>query len=357
MKNVPGIITIICLAVWMLCFPLSGADGKGAVTEKEIRFTVGDITLAGTLSLPAGPPPFPAVVLVSGGAADDRDATVGPFKPFKVIARHLAEQGVAVLRYDDRGMGKSGGKHTHQYTMKDYSDDLLAAVTFLRKQSAVDKKKIGLCGHCLGGLISFLTYSRAKPGHIAFIVAMAGPAADGPDIWAHTREGYLTGLGKNKQYIRKSLELEQKIQAAVRGGGDLTELTRNIRANIRAEYDKLPPEQRKQLPFQQFTAADYDHNYLTVFPTPFYRDFLDFKPREFLEKVTCPLMLMLGGADLLVPLELNRKLYGEAMKKAGNRGFTLKVIPDAEHHFITGWSNPRFAPGFLTALSGWISKR
>ncbi|NIP92257.1 MAG: alpha/beta fold hydrolase, partial [Akkermansiaceae bacterium] len=135
--------------------------------------------LAGTLTIPEGPGPFPAVVLISGSGPEDRDETVYGHKPFAVIADHFTRAGIAVLRFDDRGVGESSGDHGSA-TSEDFATDVLAGVEFLLGRSDIDPGRIGLVGHSEGGLIGPLAALRTE--HVAFLVLMAGPGTTGERI-------------------------------------------------------------------------------------------------------------------------------------------------------------------------------
>ncbi|MCK4305564.1 MAG: alpha/beta fold hydrolase, partial [Candidatus Eisenbacteria sp.] len=135
--------------------------------EIEVSYANGDITLAGTLTLPSEGGPFPAALLISGSGAQDRDETVFAHKPFLVLSDNLTRRGIAVLRVDDRGVGGSTGGGTRP-TTADFTEDALAGVRFLQQRPEVDPKKIGLIGHSEGGTIAPLAASRSDA--IAFIV-------------------------------------------------------------------------------------------------------------------------------------------------------------------------------------------
>jgi len=139
----------------------------------------GGITLAGTLTTPQGAGPFPAVVLVQGSGGHDRDENMLGHKPFLVLADALTQRGIAVLRADKRGIGKSTGKFATA-TSEDFAADTEATVAYLRTLKNIDPKKIGLIGHSEGGLIAPMV--ATKDTGIAFIVLMAGPGLKGEDI-------------------------------------------------------------------------------------------------------------------------------------------------------------------------------
>jgi dipeptidyl aminopeptidase/acylaminoacyl peptidase len=124
------------------------------------------VTLAGTLTTPRSTGPSPAVLLISGSGPQDRDEALMGHKPFMVIADHLTRLGIAVLRVDDRGVGKSTGKF-FESTSQDFAEDVLASIRFLRSHSAIDSKRIGLIGHSEGGMIAPMVAARSA--EVAFI--------------------------------------------------------------------------------------------------------------------------------------------------------------------------------------------
>ena len=150
-------------------------------TQEEVTFDNGDITLAGTLTLPEGDGPFPALVLISGSGQQNRDeelSIVPGYKPFREIADTLTRQGIAVLRYDDRGIGQSGGDPS-QATSADFADDAEAAFAYLQERPEIDGEQIGMLGHSEGGIIEAIIGARNPD--VAFLISMAGSAVSGYD--------------------------------------------------------------------------------------------------------------------------------------------------------------------------------
>ncbi|MBR5101851.1 MAG: alpha/beta fold hydrolase, partial [Muribaculaceae bacterium] len=149
-------------------------------TEEEVTFSHDGMTLAGTLTLPAEGGKYPAVVLVTGSGPQDRDETIMGHKPFRLIADYLTRRGIAVLRYDDRGVGGSSTA-TGSETTIDLAQDALAAVRYLRNRADIDASKVGIIGHSEGGLIAMINAAE-HPEEVAFIVSLAGPAIKGKDM-------------------------------------------------------------------------------------------------------------------------------------------------------------------------------
>ncbi len=147
-------------------------------TEEEVEFTNGEFRLAGTLTLPEGIAPHPAVVLITGSGPQNRDEELFGFKPFRVIADHLTRSGIAVLRYDDRGVGAFTGD-VSSATTADFATDVLAGVHLLKQRDDIDSSKIGVIGHSEGGIVGPMV---AQSGELAFVVILAGPSMSGTEI-------------------------------------------------------------------------------------------------------------------------------------------------------------------------------
>jgi dipeptidyl aminopeptidase/acylaminoacyl peptidase len=150
--------------------------------DSTVLVRSGDDVLAGTLTRPPGPGPFPAVVLISGSGAQDRDAAVDGYRPFRVLADALTAAGFAVLRTDDRGVGGSAGSYDGS-SYDDLASDVLAEVAYLAARPDVDPARIGLLGHSEGGYLAPLAVSRSQD-MVAFVVLLAAPAVPGADLVA-----------------------------------------------------------------------------------------------------------------------------------------------------------------------------
>lgn len=142
--------------------------------SEPLSVTNGTVTLSGTLTVPQGPGPFPAVVLITGSGPQNRDEEVAGFRVFGVLADHLTRNGIAVFRHDDRGVGQSTGRLAAS-TTADFADDALVGVTRLAAMPEIDPARIGLIGHSEGGAVAAI--AAAKSSAVKFIVMLAGPAS------------------------------------------------------------------------------------------------------------------------------------------------------------------------------------
>ena len=160
------------------------------------------IQLGATLTIPQGPGPFPAFVTISGSGSQDRDSTLFGHKPFWVLADYLSRVGVAVLRYDDRGVGDSSDAEI-EATSADLAGDTSAAVAFLLDYPDIDPNRIGLIGHSEGGIIAPMVATEIES--IALIVLLAGPGVSGSQILLDQNEKSLRLQGVAEPAIEARL--------------------------------------------------------------------------------------------------------------------------------------------------------
>jgi pimeloyl-ACP methyl ester carboxylesterase len=328
--------------------------------QEEVHFTNGNVSLAGTLTLPASGAPFPAVVLITGSGAHNRDEDILGFKIFRVIADHLTRNGIAVLRYDDRGVGGSTGNKS-QATTADFAEDVLAGVQLLKARSDIDPKHIGLCGHSEGGIVAPIAASRSKD--IAFIVLMSTMGVTGEKILVSQAEAIGRAEGASAEDMKKHAELQKRIFQVVRGGSGWEELRADLRRDVLAQIEKLPPEQRKTITDPDAYAAKQVDAALVMPQSPWFKYFIDLDPAPYLEKVHCPVLALFGGLDTQVPEAENKQAIVAALEKGGNHDYSVQVFPKANHLYVTAVTgSPKeyaslkkeFVPGFLDLITLWI---
>jgi pimeloyl-ACP methyl ester carboxylesterase len=338
----------------------AAAEPPPPYAEEEVKIPAGAVTLAGTLSLPPGGGPHPAVVLITGSGAQDRDETVFGMKPFRLLADDLTRQGIAVLRCDDRGIGGTTGSMATA-TTADFADDAAAMVQFLKGRADIDKAHIGLLGHSEGGLVAPMVAGRSKD--IAFVVLMSAPSVPGEQILLE--QGRLLGQasGVPAERIAKNADLQRQVFAAIRTGAGWKEVEEQAYADTRAALEALPEAQRKGLgdldAFARKTAAQQ----LAAARSPWFKYFLEYDPAPALAKLTVPVLAIFGERDLQVPAAQNKEPMEAIFKKSGNRRVAFHVIPRANHLYqdsITGNAaeyatlKKEFLPGFLDLVGTWV---
>jgi fermentation-respiration switch protein FrsA (DUF1100 family) len=285
------------------------------------------IKLAGTLTYPPTEGPFPAVILITGSGPQDRNETVMGHRPFLVISDYLTRRGIAVLRVDDRGVGGSTG-NILEATSLDFAEDVLTGIEFLKKHSKINPKQIGLIGHSEGGVIAPMVATQS--GDVSFIVLLAGTGLTGEEIL------YLQGAlisranGASEEVIKKQRYQQERVFKIVKEGGNKNQIEAKLRKLYEEEIaTKLSKEEKKQ---EELSEAQLQAQIKQVL-SPWFRYFLTYDPKSTLEKVKCPVLAMVGEKDLQVPPKQNLRAIEDALKKGGNKNFTLKELPDLNHLF------------------------
>jgi pimeloyl-ACP methyl ester carboxylesterase len=317
------------------------------------------VTLAGTLTLPKGKAPAPCAVLITGSGPEDRDETIFGHKPFLVLADHLTRRGIAVLRSDDRGVGKSTGKLATA-TSEDFGSDVSAAVAFLKTRKEIDPGKIGLIGHSEGGLIAPMVASRDKS--VAFVVLLAGPGVPGDSILITQSLLVSRSMGFEDSAARRDQATQREILAAVKESPDSARVTAELRRIIEEQANLLPQEQRPAAGSVDAMAAAQAR----VLLAPWMRFFLAYDPRPALSQIQCPVMALNGERDIQVSAEQNLPEIRAALQKGGNKDATVETVAGVNHLFQTAKTGSvaeysaieeTFAPAALEKISDWIRSR
>jgi len=331
---------------------------------EEVTFTNDGNTFAGTLTFPKTEGKHPAVVLITGSGAQTRDETIVGFKIFKVIADHLTKNGIAVLRYDDRGVGGSKGKTVSESTTEDFSGDVIAAVQYLKTRDDINHSQIGLMGHSEGGIVAPLAASKSSD--IAFIVLMAGTGVNGADIILEQTSAIMKADKSTDEEIENYHKMFNAVFDAVKNNKSLDEVKEQIRKEIIENFDEIPEKERKEITDKEKYAAETAEQTIAAFNNVWMRYFLFYDPAPALVKVKCPVLALFGEKDLQVIPNQNKKPVEDALKKSGNKDYKVIVIPKANHLFqeaVTGSPSEyatlkkEFTPVFLETVSGWILQR
>lgn len=304
------------------------------------------VRLSGTLTVPNGKGPFPAVVLVHGSGSINRDGEIFGHKPLLVLADHLSRQGIAVLRYDKRGVGKSAGVLKDATTL-DLATDAEAAVRFLRGRSDVDTKRIGVIGHSEGGLIAPLMASRDPA--LAFLVVLAGPGIRGDRLLVEQIALVAKASGAPDKVITRDRALHQSLYSAMVAEKTL-EGARNKATEILGEAERkgdLPPGMGQSM--------------VDRFGNAWFHALLSYEPGPVLQAVRQPVLVLNGELDLQVPPASGLPAIRTALQ--GNPRAVIREMPALNHLFQTaktgsiaeyGEITETMAPAALETISSWI---
>lgn len=333
--------------------------------EEEITFTNGENTFSGTLSLPnTKGEKFPAMILISGSGPQTRDSDIYGFKTFKIISAYFSSRGIAVLRYDDRGTGKTKGNTINESTSEDFASDVVQAFKYLSTRKDIDAQKIGLLGHSEGGIVAPLAFQ--KESKIAFTILMAGPAVNGGDIILAQTEAMLKASGASQEDIEKTLKQSKRTQEIVKNDGDWEAYEKEMIQMGLKQIEELPEEQKKYISDPETYIKTIVKQQLQIVQTKWYTYFIKYDPSASLENLTCPTLALFGGLDLQVLASQNKPALEKAIQKAKNKDFTVKVFEKGNHLFQnakTGLSNEyatlnkAFVDGFLEYIYNWTKKR
>jgi pimeloyl-ACP methyl ester carboxylesterase len=328
-------------------------------SSEDLTFQNGDVTLAGTLTIPEGEGPFPAVVLLTGSGPQNRDEEIFDHRPFHVIADHLSRRGIAVLRYDDRGVGGSTGSIT-QSTSADFAQDALAAVSLLDQDARVDGDRIGLLGHSEGALIAPIAVTESDA--IAFIVLLAAPGVPLAELLALQAEHVARAEGRDEETVQKIGALNRELTALLTSDADADSMSAGIRDNITRQIELAPPGER---PTGDVLDRLIQGN-IQQLSTPWYQYFIRFDPRVYLRQVTVPVLALNGALDTQVIHAQNLPAIEAALAEAGNTDVTTRSMPGLNHmfqHATTGGIgeyaeiDETISPEVLEIIYEWIAER
>ncbi len=314
------------------------------------------ITLGGTLTMPRNGTKLPAVILISGGGPQDRNSQFLGHKPFLVIADYLTRQGFAVLRYDDRGVGKSSGDFASA-TSLDFATDAESALVYLRSRKEIDPQKIGFAGHSEGGLIGAIVASGSKDVH--FLVSLAGPGVVGIDGMILQTELISRAGGVDEDGMARIRKLNQETAEIIMQSADTIVLREKLTAYTKANLENYPDKMFPPgMPKEQLLKDQIDR-----MCTPWYQFIYKTDPAVYFRKVTSPVLALNGSKDLQVDARQNLPAITKAVKEGGNPNVTALVLPDLNHFFQKSKNGhpseyadnqDTFSPIALTAMSDWL---
>ncbi|NVO32004.1 serine aminopeptidase domain-containing protein [Hymenobacter lapidiphilus] len=362
---------------------------------QEVKFAneTDKIAFAGTLTIPAGEGPFPAVALLSDWGAQDQDGRYGDYKLLGGLADYLTRRGIAVLRFPDRGVGETGSR-TELTSPEDRTRDAQAALQFMRTQPLLDGANLGLLGHGEGGNVALLAAGRPLPP--AFVITLAAAGQSGlevlsaqPAVGWHaamadtllartTRERAATQatgqarvekmrssganaaqlqIQQEQVFLRQRAEEKKRLEALAREQRPLLDIVRRTPDDATAR-DLLLQALRTQRPNQPDSAYATVADRLT---TPWTRSYLRFYPQQELAAVQCPVLLLHGTDDLLLSPDVNLSLLTKGLK--GTKLVESRQLAGVNHLFqgpanewplIDGRQSPAVSTAALDAIRSWI---
>ncbi len=321
-----------------------------------------NVKLAGTLTLPRGAGPFPAVLLISGSGPQDRNESIVGHKPFLVIADCLTRKGIAVLRVDDRGVGGSTGDSA-EANLEDLAGDVRAGIDFLKQRKEIDAAQIGLLGHSEGGAVAPLVASKSTD--VAFLVLLAAPGVTGEQLLYAQGAAVARTLGAGELVIARQQALQRKLFALVKQGGDRATLRTRLEEIIDKE-DEPAHEHDGAGEHAQHDAAlrRVAGSQMEMLLAPGFRYFLTHDPAVALKAVQCPVLVLNGEKDTQVPAWQNLPMIVAALEAGENPGYRVEKLRGLNHLFQPAETgsvieyaqiSETISPAVLELMREWIS--
>ena len=314
------------------------------------------ITISGTLALPRTPGPHPAVLLITGSGPQDRNETLAGHRPFLVLSDHLVRAGIAVLRVDDRGVGKTTGSF-EQATTADFADDARAGVAYLQTRTEIDPKRIGLVGHSEGGVVAPMVAAGSLD--VAFIVMMAGVGVPADQLSIRQSELMMRAGGTPDVLVAANREALEKMFRIVREDPDPASAGPRLQAvgdDLKNTFTAMDPS------LAQVVGAQVDAS-VSMINSPWFRRLLTLDPAATLGKVKVPVLAINGSLDLQVDPKQNLPAIEQALRDGGNKDVTVRELPGLNHLFQTattgsmteyGTIEETMAPLAMQTISDWI---
>ncbi len=330
--------------------------------EEEITFKnekAGN-TLAGTLTLPEKEGVYPAVILITGSGPQNRDEELLGHKPFLVLSDYLTRNGIAVLRFDDRGIGASTGDFKTA-TSADFATDVEAGVEYLLQRKEIDKKKIGLIGHSEGGIIAPMVAVKSKG--VSFIVLMAGTGIQGDQLLLLQATLIGRAAGVSEEDLEKTRAINRGTYDLVIQSKSTEQLNKDLTAYMTAYIEQVLKDDPEQKLPEGTTIEQVVKVQVDGLISPWMQYFIKYDPSIILEKVKCPVLAINGEKDLQVPPKENLEAIKTALAKGGNKKVTAMELPGLNHLFqeCTTGSPDEYAtieqtisPVALTTIVEWI---
>ncbi|HAA16076.1 MAG TPA: alpha/beta hydrolase [Cytophagales bacterium] len=326
------------------------------VEEVTIPNEAAGLSLAGTLTLPEGDAPVAAAILISGSGPQNRDEELMGHKPFWVLADHLTRNGIAVLRYDDRGVGQSTGEFQGA-TSQDFSTDVAAVMSYLKTRAEIDPNLIGLVGHSEGGLIAPLVATDYEG--VGFIVSMGGPGVTGKEIILEQQRLITAAQGVPVAILDANKDFHNGAIDIVLANEDAEEAMDKLEAHAETVIEKYA-----HLPgFAQLVPAELAEGTYQQYGGDWFRYFLVHDPAPLWEQVECPVLSVIGENDLQVPAEMNTTAIEQSLKEGGNQDFEAIILPGLNHLFQESETGSpaeyatitqTMSPSALEAITEWI---
>jgi uncharacterized protein len=347
------------LTLFLFCL-LAGAFSVSAQDEikaKEVKFNKGSDVIAGTLLLPAGKAPYPAVVFLHGSEAGSRK-----MPHYRRAAENLLKAGIAVLITDKRGVGDSTGVYVETPDLKVAAEDAAAKVEYLAGRKEINSKQIGVMGWSQGGWVGPLAAEMSPK--IAFVITVSGPGVSVQEQVIYQRGQELLDAGYTPQEVEEIAVFRRKLWTYYGTGAGFEEMR------------KIFEREKNKSWFARFASDNsmrlYEPSALSSPQFQFFRNLL-YDPEPVLARLKVPLLAIFGEKDRLIPVTESVEKMRTIFARSGHRDVTIRVFPNAGHGIQLIESEPEKlvpggghkppakppipAPGYWELVVEWIKNR
>lgn len=326
------------------------AQGKEPYVSRDVTFrnAQAGVTLAGTLTLPDSKGKCPAVLLIAGSGPNNRNEVVAGHEIFRTLADYLTRHGIAVLRYDKRGVGQSTGDYSAATTMS-FASDALAGVDYLKTVSQIKTDEIGVIGHSEGGEIAPIVADHSPA--VSYMVLLGAPGVPGYRIILSQIALIDKASGQSRGAIDSALALEKKLLRIARTEKDSAKAASKLKSVL---------EKTEHEPSEAASVA------VSELLSPWTREFISYDPAPALAKVKCPVLALWGSKDLQVPPSENMPAVRRALKRGGNKNYKVMELKGLNHLFQTaktgspleyGTIKESISPKVLSIITNWILRQ
>ena len=317
---------------------LAKTDGQHQIMEQAVTFPAGPVTLSGTLLRPPDRGSRPAIVLLHGSGP-------GPRQELRIFAERFARLGFVALIFDKRGSGDSGGLWTEE-SLDDLADDALAAAAFLKTQSSIDRRRVGVWGISQAGWVIPHAAARA-PDAFAFAIVVTGGGLRPLEIEEHDYAAALDHAGVKDDQRRMADALVELYFAYLKTG----ENRGGLEQAIQAAHDK---SWFKVVDFSRILPAESTRNKWEWVTT--------YDPASDIQHMTMPVLVLLGGKDRPELFTNMNESWRSNLAIGHNSDSTVVALLNAEHgaavvgthHIIYSGGPPTFVPGYLEIVDAWL---
>jgi pimeloyl-ACP methyl ester carboxylesterase len=330
------------------------ADAPYYEEEITVNSTM-DIFLSGTLTLPPGTGPFPCAILITGSGPQDRNEELMGHKPFEAIAHGLAAKGIATIRLDDRGVGKSTGDFS-KATSLDFAIDIQHVFKYASQDKRLLPNNIGLIGHSEGGMIAPIVASRNP--NIAFVISLAGTGVPGREVLRQQNYDILIASGGTEAQALAASNNIVRFLDIVKNNKDSTTCADKLRMVMDSAYANQKP-----------LIPDWDEflkNQIGFLTSPWMRFFAEHDPAEDWKMVKCPVLAFNGEKDIQVNPDQNLPAIAAALDAGKNYNYEMIVMNGMNHLFqrcvyctIDEYANllESISPDVILEMGDWVNKK